>query len=91
MTATHEHEELITSAGEARAAAAQEDAFWRDHEDAYLEAYPDQFVAVTKAEGRVVAAAPDSGRLMALLREQGLEVRLVWVRFVVATPLRLAL
>ena len=73
------------------AEAEAEEAFWRDHYQAHLKAYPDQFVAAAKDDGRVVAADPDLIRLVGLVRERGLDVQRVWVRFMAATPISLAL
>jgi hypothetical protein len=72
-------------------AARTEDAFWRDHYPAYLKAYPDEFVAAAKDDGRVVAADPDLLRLVRLVRESGLGMQHVWVRFMAETPISLAL
>jgi len=73
------------------AAAEAEDAFWREHYPAYLKAYPDQFVAAAKDDGRVIAADPDLLRIVQLIRECGLDIQQVWVRFMAATPISLAL
>jgi len=83
--------ELEQSARRSWDAAAAEDAFWRDHEAIYLAAYPDQFVAAAKDDGRVVAADPDLVRLVGRVRASGLDVQRVWVRFMMATPISLAL
>ena len=72
-------------------AAEQEDAFWREHYDDYLKQYPDQFVAVARDSGRFVAADPDLDRLIDTINANGLTVHQVWVRFMVATPIRLIL
>ena len=79
------------SVQKARAAAEREDAFWRDHYDEYLGRFPDQFVAVAQRDGRLVATNPDLDKLIETIREQGLNVRDVWSRFMAATPIRLAL
>lgn len=81
----------LESARKAWAAAEEEDAFWDEHYDAFLERYPDQLVAVTKADGQFVTADPDLDRLVAMVEENGLGVRSVWVRFLAATPIHLAL
>ena len=79
------------SARRARLAAAEEDDFWREHYDTYLERYPDAFVAVTKANGQFVAADPDLDSLIGKVTDKGLDVQRVWVRYMAATPIRLAL
>lgn len=79
------------SARRAWAAAEAEDAFWRDHYLDYLKAYPDLFVAAAKDDGRVIAADSDLLRLVRLVRERGLDMQRVWVRFMASTPTSLAL
>lgn len=81
----------IDSVRRARAAADVESAFWREHHAALVKAYPDQFVAVVKDLGRAVAADPDLYRLIDLVAERGLDLRQVWVRYMAATPMRVAL
>lgn len=71
--------------------AEAEAAFWREHYAAYLESYPDQFLAVAKDDGRIVAADPDLDRVIERVKEQGLDVWHVWVRYMAASPIRLAL
>ena len=72
-----------------QAAADEEERFWREHYGAYLEQYPDQFVAV--ANGEVVAHSPDLRHLAGLLEGKGFNLRDVWVRYIAAAPLHLAL
>jgi hypothetical protein len=79
------------SARRARMAAGAEDAFWREHYDAYLREYPDQFVAVEKASRRFVTADPNLDRLISMIKDNGLDVQRVWVRYMAATPIHLAL
>lgn len=79
------------SARRARQAAQEEDPFWRDRYDKYLTKYPDQFVAVAKSSRRVVATDPDLDRLISMVNGSGLDVQRVWVRYMAATPIRLAL
>ena len=81
----------LEGARAAWAAAEAEDAFWREHYSDLLEQYPDQFVAVAKADERVVAANPDLDRLISMVKKKGLDVRRVWVRYMAATPIHLAL
>jgi hypothetical protein len=57
--------------------AEREDAFWDAHHDAFLEEYPDQFVAVR--DGEVVAVAYDLRDLLASLRALGIEPTEAWV------------
>jgi hypothetical protein len=64
--------------------ADREQAFWAEHEPAYLTQYPDQFVAVH--DDSVVATSNDLQRLTLFMREQGLNPTDVWVRFMMATP-----
>ena len=66
------------------AAAEEEDVFWRDHYDGYVEQYPDRFVAV--AGGQVVAASSDLRHLLGIIEGKGLDVRRTWVRYIAATP-----
>jgi hypothetical protein len=75
----------------AREAAEKEDAFWHAHYDTYLERYPDQFVAVAKDSGQIVAVDPDLDTLIGTVKRKGLDVHRVWVRFMAATPIRLVL
>ncbi len=70
-------------------AADEEEAFWREHYGQYLQEYPDQFVAV--ADGRVIATSPDLRHLVGILQGRGVDVRRAWVRYIAATPRRLAL
>ena len=72
-------------------AAEQEDALWSVHYDEYLARYPDQFVAVARSDGRLVAAHQDLDALIEVIKKQGLMVRDVWSRYMAATPIRLAL
>ena len=81
----------LEGARKAWAMAKREDAFWRDHYQEYLDRYPDQFVAVAMADERIVAADPDLDRLIGLIKDRGLDVRRVWVRYMAATPIHLAL
>jgi hypothetical protein len=87
MSATPSRE----SVRKARAAAREEEAFWQEHYQRFLEQYPDQFLAVTKQSGHVVAADPDLNHLIDKIAESGLDVGQVWVRFLVHTPLHIAL
>lgn len=64
--------------------ADREQAFWMEHEPAYLAQYPDQFVAVH--DDSVVATSNDLQQLTSLLQEQGLNPTHVWVRFMMSTP-----
>ncbi len=86
----------LEGARAAWAAAEAGDAFWREHYAAYLDQYPDQFVAVVKDRGRkdyghAVAADPDLDRLIGMIKARGLDVQRVWVRYMAATPIHLAL
>ncbi len=86
MAASTSHQEDAQRAWEA---AEREDAFWRERYGTYLEQYPDRFVAVS--EGQVVATSPDLRHLVGVLEGKGLDPRRVWVRYIAATPLHLAL
>ena len=77
----------IESARRAWEEAEREDAFWHEHYDDYLKQYPDQFVAVTKADGQFVAANVDADRLIDTIKANGLTVKQVWVRWMAATPM----
>ena len=73
------------------AAAEAEESFWRANYQTYLKAYPDQFVAAAKDDGRVIAAGPDLVRIVQIVKDRGLRIQQVWVRFMAATPISLAL
>jgi hypothetical protein len=73
------------------AAAEAEETFWRANYQTYLNAYLDQFVAAAKDDGRIIAADPDLLRIVQLVRERGLDMQRVWVRFMAASPISLAL
>jgi hypothetical protein len=79
------------SALQSWAAAEAEHAFWRANYETYLKTYPDQFVAAAKDDGRVIAADPDLLRIVQLVKDRGLAMQQVWVRFIAATPSSLAL
>ncbi len=81
----------LESARRARAEAEKEDAFWREHYEALLKQYPDQFVAVTNADGQFVAADVSLERLLISIQVHGLAARQIWVRWMAATPMRIAL
>lgn len=68
------------------AEAEKETAFWREHYDTYLTQYPDQFVAVSRADGRVVVASANLDYLLGFLAGRGLDVQQVWLKFIAATP-----
>jgi hypothetical protein len=72
-----------------RAAFAEGDreaAFWREHYDDYVKLYPDQYVAVARADGQVVIACRNLDYLLGYLAGKDLDVRQMWVKFMVATP-----
>lgn len=73
------------------AEAAKEAAFWREHYDGLLAQYPDQFVAVAKADHHVVATSPNLLYLLGVIEGKSLSVRDVWVQFMAATPRHLML
>jgi hypothetical protein len=81
----------LDSARRARAAAEAEDEFWHESYAGYLRAYPDQFVAVAKNDGRFVAANPDLDCLIGMIKGRGLTVHDVWVRHMTAAPIHLVL
>ncbi len=91
MSDTSSARPVPESLREARATAQAEDAFWREHYQLYLEQYPDRFVAAARDDGRLVAADEDLSRLIDKVKENGLDVRRVWVRYMAATPIRFAL
>jgi hypothetical protein len=68
------------------AEAEQEASFWREHYDSYFTQYPDQFVAVTRADGQVVAASASLDYLFGFLAGKRFDVQQVWVKFMAATP-----
>jgi hypothetical protein len=73
------------------AEAEKEGAFWREHWDTYVTQYPDQFVAVTKADGRVVTANSTLDYVLGFVDGKGLHVGQVWIKFIAATPLHVSL
>jgi hypothetical protein len=73
------------------AEAEKEDAFWREHYPTYLKQYPDQFVAVSRADRRVVVASASLDYLLGFIAGRGLDVQQVWLKFIAATPLHVAL
>jgi hypothetical protein len=81
----------VESARRAMRAAEAEDAFWSSRYAELVKAYPDQFVAVMKNGGGVAAADADLDHLIEQMKAQGLTVHHVWVRFMAATPIHLAL
>lgn len=64
--------------------AEVERAFWQEHQQEFVERYPDRFVAVRN--GAVVATAATLMDLVHLLEEQALKPTDVWVHFIAATP-----
>jgi hypothetical protein len=88
--------DVVSTPGEesirvAFAEAEKEAAFWREHYDPYLAQYPDQFVAIAKADHHVVATSPDLLHLVGVIEGKNLSVRDVWVQFMAATPRHLML
>jgi hypothetical protein len=79
---------MATMTNEAARAAWQraddERAFWLQHQQQYLEQYPDQFVAVK--DGTVVATGANLDQLLARLEGRGLEPTQVWLRYFDAHP-----
>ena len=71
--------------------AEKEAAFWREHYATYLAQYPDQFVAVAKADGQVVAASPSLDGVIRLAEARGFGLGGVWIEFIAATPLHVSL
>ena len=61
-----------------------EQRFWEEHLAAFLEAYPEQFVAVR--EGEVISATEDLQELLQLVRSMGIEPDDIWISFVTANP-----
>jgi hypothetical protein len=81
----------LDSIRRARAEARAEEAFWRERYSRFLKQYPDQFLAVLRESGEVVAADSDLLSLVATISDKGLDTRQVWVRFLAHTPIHLAL
>jgi hypothetical protein len=63
-----------------------EHAFWAEHYQELLKQYPEQFVAVDKDRGTVVAADPHLDPLLEMLQAQGIARDRVWVRFLRVYP-----
>jgi hypothetical protein len=68
------------------AEAEKEAAYWREHYDTYRAQYPDQFVAVSRADRQVVVASANLDYLLGFIAGRGLDVQQVWLKFVAATP-----
>jgi hypothetical protein len=81
----------VESARRAMREAAEEDAYWDARYAGFLTTHPDRFVAVRKTTGQVVAADEDLDRVIDQINGQGLTVHDVWVRFIAATPIHIAL
>lgn len=73
------------------AEAEKEAAYWREHYVTYLTQYPDQFVAVAKADGQVVAASPSLEGVIHLAEARGCRLGSIWIEFIAATPLHVSL
>ena len=73
------------------AEAEQEAAFWREHYVTFLTQYPDQFVAVAKTDGQVVAASPSLEGVIHLAEARGFRLGSIWIEFIAATPLHVSL
>ena len=75
--------------GQGREAADEQEKFWQEHYQEFLEKHPDQFVAVYK--GSIVATNEDLQQLVHIVRDTGMKVSDVWVRFITANPRRVLL
>jgi hypothetical protein len=73
------------------AEAEKETDFWREHYDGYLAQYPDQFVAVAKVDGQILAASPSLEGVIRLAEARGFGLGSVWIEFIAATPLHVSL
>jgi len=73
------------------AEAKKEDAYWQEHYQELIGRYPDQFVAVARANGEVVVTDPDLYGLLDALEAARIPVQQVWVKFIAATPIHLML
>jgi len=69
----------------------REAAYWREHYQEYVTLYPDQFVAVSKADETVVAASPSLEGVIGLAEARGFRLGSVWIEFIAATPLHVRL
>lgn len=73
---------LLISNAEAEALQQEgerEHTFWDAHYDAFLERYPEQYVAVK--DGEVIATSPDLFDLVDQVEQRGLKPTEVWARF----------
>ena len=68
------------------AEAEKEAAFWREHYQEFVARYPDQFVAVSRADGRVIVASANLDYVLGFIAGRGLDVQQVWLKFIAATP-----
>lgn len=69
----------------------REHLFWETNERRLAGAYPDQFVAVAAANGKVAAVADNLPELYAELRQDRVDPKRVWVRFLFKDPQRFIL
>jgi hypothetical protein len=73
------------------AEAEKEAAFWRERYQEFVARYPDQFVAVARADWHVVAASPSLDGVIRPAEQRGYRVGSVWIEFIAATPLHVSL
>ncbi|HLZ68413.1 MAG TPA: DUF5678 domain-containing protein [Dehalococcoidia bacterium] len=69
----------------------RERAFWRMHREELTARYPDQFVAVRRATGEIVAVAPHLADVWEAARQLGFDQGDVWARKMITKPLMLIL
>ncbi len=57
-----------------------ERAFWKEHRAELKAKYPDQFVAISRATGEVVAVAPDLSSALQAAKRAGYQQTEIWCR-----------
>jgi len=64
-----------------------ERAFWREHRAELKAKFPDQFVAICRASGEVVAVAPDFSSALQAAKRAGYQQTEIWCRGMRTPPM----
>jgi hypothetical protein len=75
----------------ARTRAKEEAAFWEKHLQEYRPYYADQYIAVLRANGEMIAAGADPSAVLDGLREKHVEFQDVWMRVISGNPRHIVL
>ncbi len=67
----------------------EERAFWQAHRAELKARYPDQFVAIRRSTGEVVAVEPDFSAALQAAKRAGFGQSEIWCRGMRTTPLNL--